>query len=109
MISKTKYDLTGGCILVGLVQGAIIWKLTGRPRQDAASMRRGTSVSGYTPVQAARASKLTKGSHSGSTGVKRLKSKPAAVKNAAQFGGGEAAGASTWAGTAANSIKRPCG
>ena len=78
--------VAAGCILGGFDQGATIWKPTGLPRQDAASMRRGRSVSGYTPVHAARASKLTKGSHSGSTGVNRAMSRPAAVNSAGPIG-----------------------
>ena len=64
------------------------WKFTGRPRQDAASIRNGTSgACAYEPVHAARESKLTKGIQCGSAGVKRVMSRPAAVNNAVQSAG----------------------
>ena len=77
-----------GCILSGFDHGPITWKFTGLPRQDAASIRNGTSgACAYEPVHAARASKLTKGIQCGSAGVKRVMSRPAAVNSAVQSAG----------------------
>jgi hypothetical protein len=100
-----------GCILSGFDHGPITWKFTGLPRQDAASIRNGTSgACAYDPVHAARASKLTNGIQCGSAGAKRVMSRPAAVNNAVQSAGRGGTGASsTCGGTALNSIRRPCG
>ena len=99
-----------GCILSGFDHGPITWKFTGLPRQDAASIRSGTSgACAYEPVHAARASKLTNGIQCGSAGAKRVMSRPAAVNNAVQSAGRCGTGvSSTCGGTALNSISRPC-
>ena len=59
-------------------------KKTGRPRQAAASMRSAEAVTGSAPVQAARASQLASGVHSGSAGCHLARSKPAAANSRLQ-------------------------
>src|ERR1035437_3448430 len=89
--ARAPAPVSASCMRVGRVQGEIVWKETGLPRQEAASTRSEIfGALGYTPVHAARASNPASGLQRGSAGWNLAGSSPAAAKSAFQSvaGGG---------------------